>query len=92
MKVGTHDSLFFQHETKPLIYLIWDDCAFAEILSNFYSPKVVEGGLQQKKCNAGGRERKSTTVDCPEQMKDYSETFHQIDEGNGVEAKYNLGG
>ena len=40
----------------------------------------------------GGRERHSTAVPCPEQMKDYSKTFHQIDKGNGVEVKYDLGG
>jgi hypothetical protein len=31
-------------------------------------------------------------VSCPAQQKDYSETFHLIDKGNGKEKKYDMGG
>ena len=37
-------------------------------------------------------ERHHTPVNCSEQMRDFSHTFHQIDQGNEQEAKYNLGG
>ena len=38
------------------------------------------------------REQEKTAVPCPEQQKDYSETFHLIDKGNGKESKYDMGG
>ena len=38
----------------------------------------------------GVREPHKTAVPCPEQSRDYSETFHQIDKGNMVEAKYDI--
>ena len=28
---------------------------------------------------------------CPQQNRDYSETFHLIDKGNAIKAKYDLG-
>ena len=37
------------------------------------------------------RER-SDRVSCPTQQKDYSQTFHLIDKGNGKESKYDMGG
>ncbi len=40
----------------------------------------------------GKRERHKTEVPCPSQTKDYCETFHLIDKGNGAEANYDLGG
>ena len=31
-------------------------------------------------------------MSCPAQTRDYCETFHLIDKGNGAEANYDLGG
>jgi hypothetical protein len=36
------------------------------------------------------RSREQTDVDCNEQQVDYCNTYHQIDKGNGAEAKYDL--
>ena len=47
----------------------------------------------RKKWDADGkRERTKTEVPCPAQTKDYCETFHLIDKGNGAEENYDLGG
>ena len=50
------------------------------------------GVLRKKRDEDGKRERHKTEVPCPEQTKDYCNTFHLIDKGNGVEASYDLGG
>ena len=50
-------------------------------------------GLMQKKRGLDGkRERAQSKVPCPVQNKAYSNTFHLIDEGNGAEATYGMGG
>jgi len=61
-------------------------------LSNFDSPVIIKEGVQRwcriddvRQCNPVG-------VPVPAQAKDYCETFHKIDKGNMVEAKYDLGG
>jgi hypothetical protein len=38
------------------------------------------------------REQEQKEVSCPVQQRDYSETFHLIDKGNGKESKYDMGG
>ena len=93
MKKGSYDSLFYQHDVEDLTFSVWADNNFVKVLSNFHSPRVAVGGLKRKRRGVDGRrEREPSEVDCPEQMKAYSETFHQIDKGNGVESTYDLGG
>ena len=50
------------------------------------------GVLRKKRDKDGKQERHKTDVPCPAQMKDYCNTFHLIDKGNGAEASYDLGG
>ncbi|OEU11447.1 hypothetical protein FRACYDRAFT_245186 [Fragilariopsis cylindrus CCMP1102] len=90
--IGSHESLMYQHNTKPLLYTVWGDNNFVKTLSNFHSPVVVRGGMKRKKRNRSTkrRDREFTDVDCPLQQKDYCETYHLIDKGNGAEAKYDL--
>jgi hypothetical protein len=38
------------------------------------------------------RENDRTDVSCLTQQKDYSQTFHLIDKGNGKESKYDMSG
>ena len=92
LKVGDYGSLFYQHNEEPLVYTVWADNNFVKVLSNFHLPRIIVDGLQQKKQIDEHREREPSGVDCPEQMKAYSKTFHQIDKGNGVESNYDLGG
>jgi hypothetical protein len=64
-------------------------------MSNFYGPMILKAGrgvLQKKRDSGGKRERTKTEVSCPAQMRDYCETFHLIDKGNGAGANYDLGG
>ncbi|KAL7527939.1 hypothetical protein ACHAWF_002369 [Thalassiosira exigua] len=91
---GTYESKMFQHLTKPLVYALWSDNNIVKTLSNFQSPKILAAGqgvLRKKKVD-GKREQTQSEVPCPLQNKDYSETFHLIDKGNGAEKKYDLGG
>ena len=46
---GTHESLHYQHNEKPLTFAIWADNNFVKTLSNFYSPVIVEGGIKRRK-------------------------------------------
>jgi hypothetical protein len=64
-------------------------------LSNFHGPEILEAGmgvLRKMRDEDGKRERHKTKVPCPAQTKDYCNTFHLIDKGNGAEASYDLGG
>jgi hypothetical protein len=45
---GTHESIFYQHKTKPLLHAIWADNNFVKTLSNFHSPTIVEGGMKRR--------------------------------------------
>eukprot|EP00956_Cyclotella_meneghiniana_P004059 scaffold4911_cov47-Cyclotella_meneghiniana.AAC.17 len=49
-------------------------------------------GVSRRRRVDGVREQDKTQVPCPEQQKDYSETFHLIDKGNGKESKYDMSG
>ena len=91
MKKGTYDSIMYQHDSEALVFAMWSDNNIVRTLSNFHSPEVVQDGLQRKRKVDGLRERAQTPVPCPIQNKDYSETFHLIDKGNGAEFKYNIG-
>ena len=87
LTIGDYNSLFYQHKTEPLTYSIWADNNYVKVLSNFHLPIITVGGLNWKRRINGQREMNPTAVDCPEQMKDYSKIIHQIDRGNGDEAK-----
>ena len=90
--IGSHETLMYQHNTKPLLYTVWGDNNFVKTLSNFHSPVVLRGGMRKKKRDrqTKRRDREFRDVDCPIQQKDYCETYHLIDEGNEAEAKYDL--
>ena len=60
-------------------------------MSDFHLPEVVQDGLQWKRRVVGAREQAQTPVPCPRQNKEYSETFHLIDKGNGAKSKYDIG-
>jgi hypothetical protein len=89
---GTHKSLLYQHNTKPLLLAVWADNNFVKTLSNFHSPTIVEGGMKRRVRDpvTMKRAREQTDVDCNEQQIDYCVTYHHIDKGNGAEAKYDL--
>jgi hypothetical protein len=72
---------------------MWADNAIVKTLSNFHSPKILEAGSGVlHRCRVDGRHESTLTeVPCSEQQKDYCETFHLIDKGNGKESKYNMG-
>ena len=69
---------------------MWADNNIVRTLSNFHRPEILEAGLKRKRKVNKMRERHQTEVPCPRQNKDYSETFHLIDKGNGAEVKYDL--
>jgi hypothetical protein len=45
---GTHESLLYQHNIKPLLHAVWGDNNFVKTLSNFRSPSIVEGGMKRR--------------------------------------------
>mmetsp|Transcript_2847 Transcript_2847/g.5763 ORF Transcript_2847/g.5763 Transcript_2847/m.5763 type:complete len:366 (+) Transcript_2847:358-1455(+) len=92
MKKNTYEIIMWQHDSECLTYAIWSNNNLVWTLSNFHTPKVVDGGLNRKKKVDGVREREPAPVPCPEQNIYYSNTFHLVDKGNGVKAKYDLGG
>ena len=55
----------------------WDGCS----CSTLYPGQI-----------AAFREAEKTDVLCSVQQRDYSETFHLIDKGNGKESNYDMGG
>jgi hypothetical protein len=92
IEINTHQSLLYQHKTKPLTYAVWDDNNFVRTLSNFHSPVLLRGGMKRKRRNprTKRREREFSDVDCSTQQKMYCKTYHVIDKGNGTEAKYDI--
>ena len=54
--------------------------------------KQGTGLIRKKRGSDGKREQRKSEVPCPHQNRDYSETFHLIDKGNGAEANYDMGG
>jgi hypothetical protein len=74
---------------------MWSDNALVKSLSNFHGPEIFKammGVMQKQRDSNGKQERHRTEVPCLAQPKDYCETFHLIDKGNGAEAYYGLGG
>ncbi len=95
MKVGTYQLCFWEHKTKNLVYLAWLDNAIVKTLSNSHGAHVLDEGnglMRRGKDKSRAREMRQKAVPCPVQMKEYSETFHLIDKGNGAEAKYDMAG
>ena len=95
MKIGSYESVCFQHNTMPLCFAMWADNNIVKTLSNYHSPTILPEGpgvMRKKKGADGKREFRQSPVPCPQQSKDYSETFHLIDKGNGAEAKFDMGG
>jgi hypothetical protein len=64
IEIHTHESLIYQHNTKPLCYAVWGDNNFVKTLSNFHSPVIMTGGMKRKKKNliTKRRERESSAM------------------------------
>lgn len=94
MRIGSYESVIFQHRTLNLCFAMWVDNNIVKTLSNFHSAEVLDVGLGmlRRRRVDGVREQEYTAVSCPKQQKDYSNTFHLIDKGNGRESKYDMGG
>ena len=95
MKKGMYGAICWQHTWQLLCFAVWSYNALTRMLSNFHGPVILEAGrgvLQKNRDDNGKRERMKAEVRCPAQTKDYCETFHLIDKGNGAEANYDLGG
>ena len=70
----------------------WSDNCIVKTLSNYHKPIIVANGLMRKKMKEDNfREEHQLVVDTPNQNIDYSATFHQVDKGNMIEARYVLG-
>ena len=83
------------HNNKNLVYAAWSDNAIVKTLSNFHGALSLDaknGVMRRGKDENGSREMKQKAVSCPAQTKEYCETFHLIDNGNGREAKYDMAG
>jgi hypothetical protein len=95
MKIGTYESIIWEHNSKNLVFAAWSDNAIVKTLSNYHGATILdaENGLMRRgKDENKKREMKQKPVPCPAQTKDYCETFHLIDKGNGAEAKYDMAG
>ena len=88
----THESSMWQHNTLPLIFTAWADNTIVKMLNSYHSPVIIQDSVQRQCRIDGVRQCNPVGVNVPEQAKDYCETFHKIDKGNGTEAKYDLGG
>jgi hypothetical protein len=95
MKKGEYSSVCWQHVWRSLCFAMLSNNALVRMLLNFHGPEILKAGMgvwQKKRDSNGKRERTKTEVLCPAQTRDYCNTFHLIDKGNGVEANYDLGG
>mmetsp|Transcript_29715 Transcript_29715/g.54805 ORF Transcript_29715/g.54805 Transcript_29715/m.54805 type:complete len:295 (+) Transcript_29715:1717-2601(+) len=83
-------------QIMPLCFALWADNNIVKTLSNYHSPIILPDGSgvlkKKKKGSDGKRDFCRSEVPCPEQNREYSETFHLIDKGNGAEATYDMGG
>jgi hypothetical protein len=41
--INGHESILFQHKTKPLTYAVWGDINFDKTLPNFHNPVILTG-------------------------------------------------
>ena len=53
IKIGSHESILYQHNNKPLMYTVWANSNLVKILSNFHSHIIHSHIIQQ-----GGIKRK----------------------------------
>ncbi|MGK3740675.1 MAG: hypothetical protein ACI8RD_006652 [Bacillariaceae sp.] len=98
IKKCTHESLLYQHKTKPLVFAVWADKNFVRTLSNFHSPTIVQGRMKRRKRNevTGKREREQSDVDCNAQQIGYCSFYHWIrpliviERGLEFESSYSL--
>ena len=49
MKVGIHESVLFQHKSKPLNCTIWCDNSHIKTLLNFLALTIIEGVIKRRK-------------------------------------------
>jgi hypothetical protein len=49
IEIGSHESLIYQHNTKPLLYCGWGDNNFVKTLSNFHYHVILRGAMKRKK-------------------------------------------
>jgi hypothetical protein len=95
MKKGTYNSVCWQHVWQSIFFALWSNNALVRTLSNFHGHEILEAGmgvLRKKRDSDGKWERTKTEVPCPAHTRNYCNSFHLIDKGNGAEVNYNLGG
>ena len=81
---GVHTPDMQQHNELSLVFPAWSDNAVVKLLSNFHSPIIIPNGVQRRIKIDKVRQRDLVGVPVPLQQKDYSETFHKVDKGNGA--------
>jgi hypothetical protein len=52
-----HESLLYQHKTKPLVLAVWSDNNFVKTLSNFHSPIIVQGWMKRRRRDTVTKQR-----------------------------------
>ena len=91
MKIGSYESIIYQHRVKNLSFALWADNNIVKTLSNFPSPEVLAAGsgiLCHRQVDGSSEQEQTEVSWCPLQQWDYSEMFHLIDKGNCKESKY----
>jgi hypothetical protein len=72
---------------------VWANNAIMKMLSNYHGAVILEAenGLMQRAMDKSGkRAMRQKAVPCPAQTREYCQTFHLIDKGNGKEVKYDM--
>ena len=90
-RIGDYESRLLQHNNLHLVFAAWSNNGVIKSLINFHSPIIIQDGVQRQIKINNVRQQDSVDVPVPLQQKDYSETFHKIDKGKDVEAKYDMG-
>jgi hypothetical protein len=69
---GTHKSLLYQHNMKPLLHAVRADNNFVKTLSNFHSPTITEGEMKRSVGDpvTTRKAREQSDVDCNAQQID----------------------
>ena len=64
MKVGSYESIMYQHRVKNLFYAMWADNSIVKTLSNFHSSEVLTAGsgVLRRRIVDGMREQEETAV------------------------------
>jgi hypothetical protein len=55
--INSHESLLFQHKTKPLTYAVWGNNNFVKTPFNFHSPVILVGWMRRKRRNPQTKRR-----------------------------------